>query len=331
MKVSVIIPLYNAQNYIAACLESVLNQTLQDFEVIVVDDCSTDNSVAVAESFLEKFRERLKVITLPQNTGSGAVPRNEGLKFSRGEYIFFMDADDLLVNNALEMLYNAAQNFQAEVVYMNKGFSCSENANPNEIIMTNWDKNPKNIDSPTLETKDLKERMENMFATNYGWAPWIKFLQRDFLIANDIKFPAMRISEDVLWTIELVCLAERWLCLPERLYIYRTSNNSMMRTKRTPQEEIKFWFDPLAKGLNYLDDFMNNLEFFSQNPDYRFDVTNFFVKMQVAGMLRALKNLNRYQIYQIICESFSDSKHAPLIAYLFVVMNFYRDKFLEVK
>ena len=115
MKVSVIIPLYNAEKYLGVCLESLLIQTLQDFEVIVVDDCSSDNSCAVAESFLEKFSGRLKIIYLEKNTGSGAVPRNEGLRFSRGEYVFFMDADDLIIDNALEKRFTLPQKNSAQM------------------------------------------------------------------------------------------------------------------------------------------------------------------------------------------------------------------------
>ena len=330
MKISVIIPVYNAEKYLGMCLESLLIQTFKDFEVITVDDGSKDNSCAVAESFLEKFGGRLKVISLGKNTGSGAVPRNEGLKFSRGEYIFFMDADDMLVENALQKLYDAAKNFRADVIHMSKGFICTEDFNPDKIILADWDKNPVAVDTPTLETENLPERLEKLFASAYGWAPWIKFLRRDFLISNDIKFPAMRISEDVIWTMELVFFAKRWLCLPERLYIYRTSDNSMMRSKRTAEEEIKFWLDPLIKGVDFLDDILDGTEFFAQNPEYRFKVTNFFVKMQIAGMLGAFKELNRYELYRIICNEF-DGEHAALIANLFLFMNYYRDKSLEVR
>lgn len=329
IKVSVIIPLYNAEKYLGDCLASLLAQTLPSFEVIVVDDGSIDNSPEVAASYLERFGGRLKIISLPRNTGSGAIPRNEGLKFSRGEYIFFMDADDLLAVNALERLYCAAKNFRADVVYMNRGFVCSEDSNPVNTKLADWDKASSKIETPTLETTDLVKRMKKMFATNYGWAPWIKFLRRDFLLSNDINFPKLRISEDVIWTMELVFLAERWLYFPERLYTYRTSNNSMMRSRRSPEEEIKFWLDPLIKGVDYLDEFMDGLEFFSQNPSYRFDVTNFFVKMQIAGMLNALKKLNHHELYEIIHREFSNGKHAALIANLFVFTNFYRDKLLE--
>ena len=299
---------------------------MQDFEVIIVDDCSTDSSLAVANSFFEKFGERLKIISLEKNTGNPSVPRNKGLSFSRGEYVFFMDNDDLITPNAFKLLCNYAEKFRADVVYMERGFLLDgEN-----IISANWDKNSSKISIPTLENQNIAARIENFIQTAYGWAPWTKFLRRDFLIANEIAFPLVKISEDVLWTFKVICLAENFLRIPDQLYICRSRINSWSRIRRNPPDEIKFWLDPLVKGLDYLDDFMKR-DFFNQNPNLRFDVTNFFVKMQIAGMLNALKNLNRCQLYEIVHESFSDSKHAALIANLFVVMNFYRDRFLEVK
>lgn len=85
--VSVIIPLYNAEKYVGECLDSLLEQTFQDFEVIVVDDCSTDNSAKIVESYAPKFNGRFMFTILEKNSGSGALPRNKGLLLSRGEYI----------------------------------------------------------------------------------------------------------------------------------------------------------------------------------------------------------------------------------------------------
>ena len=326
MKVSVIVPVFNAEKFLGACLESILNQTLKDFEVIIVDDCSTDNSVAVAENFLERFGGRLKIFSTEKNSGSGAVPRNVGLKFSRGEYIFFMDNDDLLVPAALETLYNLAENFRAEVVYMSCGFV----SDGKTFAEAAWDKNNSALDKPTLETENISGRVENFLRTNYGWAPWEKFLRRDFLVANKINFPRVRISEDVLWTFKVVCLAKKFLRVPNRLYIWRTVKNSWSRTERTPQDEIKFWLDPLIEGLDWLDDFLSDFEFFAQNPVSRFEVTNFFVKMQIAGMLGAFEKLEPDELYEIVHRAF-DGKHAALVANLFVFLDFYREKFLEVR
>ena len=116
--VSVIIPMYNAEKYIGECLDSLLNQTFQDFEIIVVDDCSTDNSVAIAENILEKFGRENVLIKRKKNSGNfGYTARNRGFRYAKGEYVFFVDADDMLTDNALEELYASAKRFAADVVY----------------------------------------------------------------------------------------------------------------------------------------------------------------------------------------------------------------------
>ena len=115
--ISVIIPLYNAEKYIGECLDSLLNQTFKSFEVILVDDCSTDNSVKIVESYAPKFAGRLKLAKMGKNTGSGSLPRNKGLLLSRGEYIFNMDNDDLLTETALEEMYTLAKKYNVDFVY----------------------------------------------------------------------------------------------------------------------------------------------------------------------------------------------------------------------
>ena len=326
MKISVIIPVYNAEKYLGVCLESLLIQTFTDFEIIIVDDYSTDSSVAVAESYLERFGGRLKIFSLSQNTGNPSTPRNEGLKFSRGEYIYFMDNDDLIIDTALETLYNFAENYQADVVYMERGYLCDEEIFPETFTAAAWDKNLIAIDKPTLETENFSERVDKFLQTHYGWAPWIKFLRRDFLITNKIKFPKVKITEDVLWTFKVICLAKNFLRIPSQLYICRSVKNSWSRVERSLRDEIKFRLNPLINGLEYLETFMNNLKFFEHNPNYRFKVTNFFVKMQLAGMLNALDKLDNDELYEIFHSEISavDGKHAALISNLIIFMNYYR-------
>ena len=116
--ISVIIPMYNAAEFIAECLDSILLQTFQDFEVIIVDDCSDDNCVEIAESYREKFGERLSIARTETNSGGGGyVPRNIGLSMASGEYVYFVDADDFILLTALETLYAAAKEHDADVVY----------------------------------------------------------------------------------------------------------------------------------------------------------------------------------------------------------------------
>lgn len=117
--ISVIIPIYNVAEYIGECLDSLLIQTFQDFEVIIVDDCSTDNSVEIVESYAPKFNGRLQLTKTKTNSGGGGyVPRNIGFKLARGNYVYFADADDFLLGTALETLYTTARKHSVEVVYI---------------------------------------------------------------------------------------------------------------------------------------------------------------------------------------------------------------------
>ena len=327
-KVSVIVPVFNAEKYLAVCLESLLIQTFTDFEVILVDDCSTDSSMTIAESYLEKFGGRLKILTLEENTGSGAVPRNIGLEFSRGKYIFFMDSDDLLIDNALETLYNFAEEYRADVVYMEKGFQCGAEIVPQNVTEVFWNPPRFTLQEPILETEKISERAEKFLKLAFGSPSWEKFLRRDFLIDNDIKFPSIKISEDIIWTFKVVCTAKRFLRLPQALYIWRSNETSMTRRTRSPEEELIFWMNPLITGLDCLEEFMAEIEFFKLNPTYRFAVLKFFATIQFDFMAEAIKALEPQEVYEIFLREFAaaGSSQPALISYLLTMNNLYRNE-----
>ena len=182
-KISVIIPMYNAEKYIAECLESLLAQTFQDFEVIVVDDCSTDSSCAIVESYAPKFNGRLMLLQLDRNTGSGAVPRNTGLKFAHGEYVFFADADDLLTLTALEELFTLAESFKVEVVYCERYYKAS--ADLSEITLDSEQKRDF-VARPTFESEDLSVRLKEFAMGKFLVQPWSKFVRRSILLDNEL-------------------------------------------------------------------------------------------------------------------------------------------------
>lgn len=326
--VSVIIPVCNAENYLGVCLGSLLIQTLTNFEVIVVDDCSTDDSVAVAESYLETFGGRLKILTLEKNTGSGAVPRNIGLEYASGEYVYFADADDLLIDTALETLCNYAETYQVDVVYMEKFFTCDEKPFPEDLELAAWCHTKVFVDKPIFETEELFERLEQFFNSRYCWTPWSKFVRRDLLIDNKITFPQMTIAEDVVHTFELICTAKKILHVPTPLYISRTNSASMMRRKRTPEQMIAFRTSPLITGLEALDEFMRGLDYFQKNRATRLEVLNFFALMQIDNMRDALKNLEPIEAYEMFLREFAEagSSQPALTAYLLVMNNLYRSE-----
>ena len=104
---SIIVPMYNAEKYIRICVNSILMQTFQDFELIIVDDCSTDNSYNICRE-LYGNNEKIHLFRHEKNQGPG-IARNLGMENSRGEYIFFIDSDDAIIPNALEKLHKATQ------------------------------------------------------------------------------------------------------------------------------------------------------------------------------------------------------------------------------
>ncbi len=113
-KVSIIIPVYNVEKYLKECLNSVVNQTLKEIEIICVDDGSTDNSLSILEEYAKKDN-RINLLK-QENSGAGAA-RNKGLDSARGEYIYFLDSDDFLELNAIEILYNQIAKNQADICF----------------------------------------------------------------------------------------------------------------------------------------------------------------------------------------------------------------------
>jgi glycosyltransferase involved in cell wall biosynthesis len=298
--ISVTIPLYNAENYIAECLESILNQTFQDFEVIVVDDCSTDNSRAIVESYAPKFDGRLKLFSTEKNSGSGSLPRNKGMIFSRGEYIFFVDDDDLIIPTALEELYVLAEDYAADVVHCEKNYFIRADA----LAIS---ENGRSIVAPEIETEDLAVRVQGILQDCYNIPQWSKLVRRDFIYEKELFFPLMRHADDIIWTYGLIFLSKRFLNVPNIVYCQRLIKNSIMQRPRTPQQEISFWLNPIILGTNELDKLMNKIEFFKQNPKYRCAVLENFVHIMLAGTLEKSHNLSLPDTYEIIKQEFGKS------------------------
>ena len=257
------------------------------------------------------------------------MPRNVGLVFSQGEYICFMDADDLLVDEALKTFYQFAEDYRADVVYTEAGYICDEEPIPKFIVEDSWDEK-LTVKEPTLESENFAVRMQKFCETFIRWPAWGKFLRRDFLVNNNIKFPRMRISEDGIWTFELLCLAKKFLRVPTPFYVYRSSEISVTRRKRSPEQLLKFWTNPLITGLDYLDNFMNRFEFFNQHPSYKVQVLNVLANECFQFMREAFKQLEPREIYEIFRSEFKDDKeHAALIAYLLFIANTYRNELIK--
>ncbi len=225
-QISVIIPMYNDEKFIQTCMDSILNQTFKNFEVIIVDDCSTDNSTEL----LQKYKDsRVKIYRRSRNLGESAS-RNLGLDLSAGKYVFFMDHDDAILENTLETFIIAAEETSADVVYMNSFFVSSDPyfTYPGNIDATKYfTPDPK----PRICTQSLIDRLQSEYI-DFGLRcePWLKFFKREFLQTNQIYFPLMYNAGDVMQNFAVLCLSKKILVIDACCYIYRVHSGSTMRT-----------------------------------------------------------------------------------------------------
>ena len=317
--VSVIIPLYNAEKYIAATLDSLLGQTFQDFELIVVNDCSTDKSRAIAESYIPKFGGRMKIFDNETNSGAAAT-RNNGLRRATGEYVFFMDSDDLILLNGLEEMYTSAKKFDADVVYCEKYFVSND---AGENLQLKNTRGLRYLEKPTLEPDDLAKRLEYILKRHFLGHPWIKFVKRNLLIENEIIFPNVRPCEDHLWTYGLFFYAKKFLRIPNAVYIYRQIAGSILHINRSPVQKINLWLYNAIFGLKFLDDMMGRSEFFQQNSQYRYAILEQFTTHMFDLAFKSSLKLQQHSIYEGIKNEFGDrfGEYDVLISVLCAIVN----------
>ena len=223
IKVSVIVPIYNVEKYLAECLDSIVNQTLRDIEIICVNDGTTDNSAEIMEQYAQKD-PRIKTIT--QENGGLSVARNSGLAIATGEYLFFTDSDDILELNALEKLYAISKEKDLDVLYFDH-IRFYENGDPN----TYFDRSAICQDY----TKKIYDGVSFYRASRDGgiYSPvvWSQFFSRSFMDANKLSFYPGILHEDNLFSFQVTMTAQRAAYLPEKLYWHRMHSNSIMGTK----------------------------------------------------------------------------------------------------
>ncbi len=312
--VSIIIAMYNAQRYVDDCLQSLLHQTFDDYEILLVDDCSTDQSVELAKSLADKFDGRLQLLKTKRNSGTPGLPRNLALKSARGKYITFFDSDDLLTKTALEEIYNLAEQFDAEVVHAEKYFEMPDGTN--EIFPRTF-QNPPFVNEPTLETEDLGDRVERFTQKKFLWWACNKFFRRDFLIKNNIKFPNMTSFEDLIFLFCCLIRSKNYLRVPNIFYIYRTRNDSLSHGGRHPLEVAT----NLTEAVKVMDSFMGSMQFFIQNPKFRYMALDYFIQSRINIISHGLYTRTQpYEVDDILRRRIFNSnpkENIPLLAYLF--------------
>lgn len=214
-KVSVILPVYNVERYLEQCLESILNQTLKEIEVICVDDGSTDSSLDILRKY-EKQDERMKVVT-QENGGAGAA-RNNGMRIASGQYYSFLDSDDFFELNMLEEAYNEISLRNADFVVFRSDQYYEEK---DEFKYVGWTLREKEI--PPYYPITHRTLTGNIFKTFVGWA-WDKLYDAEFVKKHQLKFQEQRTSNDMLFVFSALVFAER-IAIVDRILAHQRRNN----------------------------------------------------------------------------------------------------------
>lgn len=217
VKISVIVPIYNVEEHLSRCLDSIVKQTFKDIEIICINDGSTDRSATIAEKYAKKDK-RISVI-YQENKGISAA-RNAGMRVARGKYISFVDSDDWIDLNFLENLYNAAESSGADA-------ACSEIKRPHIS-----GKNPYKLkfrSSEVLSSIADKFRVLEVPRRCYIWN---KIYLRAELERQDLKFIEGKMFEDIYFTPRFLLNCKKVVTVPGVHYHYWANNKSISRKLR---------------------------------------------------------------------------------------------------
>ncbi|MCF2876609.1 MULTISPECIES: glycosyltransferase [unclassified Tenacibaculum] len=235
-KVSVIVPIYNVEKYLRRCLDSLVNQTLTDIEIILVDDESPDNSKEIYQEYIAKD-DRIKLVQ-KKNGGLGFA-RNSGLEIAIGEFIAYIDSDDYVDVNMFKKLYDTSKKNNLDTVY------CGYNNLDDELKVHSFSE----VDDLTIfSTEDevngvlldmIACKPSSPLERKYRMSVWHAIYSRDLIENNKIRFCSERqfISEDIIYHIDYLSKANKIAFIPDSFYYYCYNEDSLTKTFREDRFE----------------------------------------------------------------------------------------------
>ena len=259
--ISVIIPVYNLENYIKECIESILEQTYQNFQIILVDDCSLDNSVAVIEE-LQKKDARIQLIRLKENRGAGYA-RNVGMDNAKGKYLLFLDGDDFFEKDMLEKLYVACDGNNADIAICNMYMYDNKTGTEHlfdEVSIYGFDK----LEVPFR----LNAIKEYAFQFIHEIA-WNKMFRREFVVNAGIRFQEQHNANDQFFVFANLLCADKIVKIMSALIHYRTNINGQL-SKSIMKNPLCIFNATLAtadymKMNGYMEDFKSSFNTYVVN------------------------------------------------------------------
>lgn len=261
MKISIIVPVYNVEKFLPRCLDSLIGQTFNDYEIIIIDDGSTDGSPKIISNYIKKSSR--KIIYIRKKNEGQASARNIGIEQASGEYLMFVDSDDYIDIDTLQIVYNHAKEKNADIVCFN---SYKEENN--------------HIKEYTREFKYVIDCKKRYIITQS--CPWGMLIKTQLIKLNKLYFPKLRAYEDVAIVPSYVMHANRIEYIDNKLYYYCIRNGSTMN-------QISY-----SEKFEDIFDAMNNLyELFKKNnmiKQYHDEIEFLFIKHLLHGAgLRFIK------------------------------------------
>lgn len=247
MRFSIIIPVYNTSKYLSACIDSVLTQEFDDYEIILVNDGSTDDSYDICNRYALK---NSKIHFISQDNKGISVARNNGVAAASGEYLIFLDSDDYLYNNCLNLL-NSEINSQYDVI------AFSWKAVPDDQNQSDYisDKLANILQGAYRNGSEyLLDALDKN--SNYPWFAWMYAFKRKFWKLNSFEFPVGKAYEDVYLIWRVILKAENVKVIPQTAYIYRTQRvGSIVVTPTLKREQDRLSI--IEANINDVHDFEN--------------------------------------------------------------------------
>jgi len=264
IKVSIIIPVYNMEQYLRQCLDSIVSQTLEDIEVICIDDCSTDSSLSILREYAQKD-SRFVVVKQEFNQGQGAA-RNKGIELAKGEYLGFVDPDDWLDTSMYEKMYNQAVSLSSDVVMCEfKRYTEEVNEYSESLFLRNVDAEFK-LEYPHFTTgQNLDRSLINSILLVSPHFSWNKIYKRDYINRFNIRFSSHRCYQDVNFVLLALTNSDKISYTDENLYYYRVHLASNLRSRSTRANifiDIVFYLKKLLQDNNLYELLKHNFEYF---------------------------------------------------------------------
>lgn len=237
-KISVILPVYNVAQYIRECLDSILNQTFSDFEIICVDDCSTDNTPYIIEEYIKKD-ERIRMIRHQNNSGPG-IARNTGIDDAKGEYIIFIDSDDSVDIKLFEILINTFNGKNVDCIWFNA----------NIYDMINKEKKAIFSDSGKFNHDGLYEITPDNIYNGADYI-WNKIFKMSVLKDYNLRFPKFYFGEDSQFYFEAFTKIKSIFYIHDCLYLHYTRSDSIVEKAKKGEGDISATFDIFMNIFEY--------------------------------------------------------------------------------